>query len=192
MTHIIGGGDVQPTGEGPIRAAIRKRKQEAEAKKAAESMQMAPAEAPEQVTAPAKDKLLAFTHADWVKIYEGMLSHTLAKVSERVTKLSAGAEKYPASYLLQHRLFTDRIANHASGAAAVVGVEISIRENGVARLLTRQTRFFRTILEFNAGKDQGLMECLQQVMEDFATLAVTTDIATRYEQQQNKDNQGSV
>lgn len=190
MTLIIGGENTAPEGKGPIHAAVARAKAAREAKKANEDKQMTVVK-DDQPAAPAKDKELSFTHKDWVRLYEGMLSHTLTKVAERVTKISSGGQ-YPCSYQLQHRIFTDRLTSHPSGAAAVVGVEISIRENGVARLLTRQTRFFRTILEFNEGKDQGIMECLQNVFEDFTTLAVTTDIATRYEQQQIQREKGSM
>lgn len=187
MTHIIGGDQPQSSGKGPIHAAIARAKAARQAKQEVKNMEMTTS----TPSAPAKDKELSFTHADWVKIYEGMLSHTLAAASERITKLSSNGGTVPCSYILTHRLFTDRLVDHSSGAAAVVGVEISLRENGVARSLTRVTRFFRTILEFNEGKDQGLMESLQQVMADFVTFAVTTDIATRYEQQTNKDAKGS-
>lgn len=186
MTYIIGGDAPQSEGKGPIHRMIEKVKAQKKAQEELKSKEMVSSSSSEdkEIKAPGSDPLVNFTHKDWVRIYESQLSHMLKKVSERVTKLSSGDERFPASYILSYRIYSDRLTDHPSGAAAAVGVEVTIRENGVARLLTRVNRFFRTTLEFKEGKDQGIMESLQQVFEDFTTLAVTTDIATRYEQQQ--------
>lgn len=126
---------------------------------------------------------IALTHEDWVDVYKGILDKSLiaaATKAEEGIRRNSG-ENWRTVQLTSLYINNKLPVDHTTGAVAEVGIEINIRENGVQRLLMRKMRYFKTMVQYTAGRDQGMFEALQDVFEDLFTFAIASDMAMRHE-----------
>lgn len=134
--------------------------------------------------APAGEINLSFSQ--WFEIYEGMLQQALAKAAPMIETKLKQKESW-TSIQLKYNLINNKL--NRPETVAEVGVEIFLTHNGVRRLMMRKVKNFKHIKHYKEGRDQGMVEAIQEVFADFATFAVATDIAMKDAERQQNDMQ---